>query len=151
MTWTYHGPHGAGDPALSTLYQVRYLVGDTDTSEQLASDEEIAWQLTENPNVRLAAAEVADAIALQFSRQATLRSGDTSVDYTARAKQYATLAKQLRQRAGLRGAIPYAGGLSLAERDTNAAKADRVQPAFTRTLGDFSGEGPQSSDSQVWP
>ena len=38
MTWTY-----SGDPATNARDSIRFLVGDTDTNDQLVSDEEIAW------------------------------------------------------------------------------------------------------------
>ena len=36
MAWTY-----AGDPAASNLATVRFLIGDTDTTDQLLNDAEI--------------------------------------------------------------------------------------------------------------
>jgi hypothetical protein len=38
MTWTY-----SGDPGASTLDEVRFLIQDTDTDDQLLSDEEINY------------------------------------------------------------------------------------------------------------
>ena len=125
------------NPALSTQRDlVRYLVQDTLIADQLMQDEEIAAALSMNPNPRMAAAEIADRIALQFARRVTTRVGDTQVNYSDRAQQYSALARKLRQDAALRGAMPYAGGISVAEKQTYAAASDRVQPAFTRTMDD---------------
>ncbi len=41
MTWTY-----SGDPGDSALDEVRFLIQDTDTDDQLLSDEELAYLLT---------------------------------------------------------------------------------------------------------
>lgn len=38
MTWTY-----SGDPGASALDEVRFLIQDTDTADQLLSDEELAY------------------------------------------------------------------------------------------------------------
>jgi hypothetical protein len=128
MTWTYAGPQ-AGNLGI-----VRYLVADTDPTEPLAMDEEILWQLSQQTNVRLAAAEVASQIALFFARQGTVRRGDTLVEYGQRAAQYAALATQLRREAALRVGVPYAGGISVDDKRAQAADTDRVRPAFTRAL-----------------
>jgi len=115
---------------------VRYLVGDTDTTEQLVQDEEITYALTANPNVRMAAAEIALRIAIKFTREVTTRVGDTQVNWSDRAQQYSLLARQLRLEAALRGAIPYAGGIDAGDKATQAADPGLVQPAFTRALFD---------------
>lgn len=41
MTWTY-----SGDPGASALDEVRFLIQDTDTTDQLLSDEELAYLIT---------------------------------------------------------------------------------------------------------
>ena len=38
MAWTY-----SGDPSSSARDAIRFLVGDTDTNDQLVTNEEIAW------------------------------------------------------------------------------------------------------------
>ena len=38
MAWTY-----SGDPDSSALDSIRFLVGDTDTNDQLLANEEISW------------------------------------------------------------------------------------------------------------
>lgn len=132
MTWTYSMALTGNNDI------VRYLVGDVDTTDQLVQDEEIAFAVSQNPNVRLAAAEIADRIALKFARGVTTRVGETQVNYSDRAKPYAALAKQLRLEAGLRSALPYAGGISIADKAGQNAHTDRVAPAFTRQMDDKS-------------
>lgn len=64
MTWTY-----SGDPSTSDRDAVRFLVADTDSTDPLINDEEIAYLLavyTEPPHAATAAAR---AIAAKFSRQ----------------------------------------------------------------------------------
>jgi hypothetical protein len=140
MTWTY-----SGDPGTHAVAAVRYLVQDTDMTEQLAQDEEILWQLGQNPNVRLAAAEVAQQIALKFARQATVRRGDTAVEYGKRAEQYAAMAVRLKREASIRGGKPYAGGIAAADKQTQEQDTDRVAPAFTRRMHDEALTGPEDT------
>lgn len=64
MTWTY-----TGNPASSDRDAVRFLVADTDSTDPLISDEEIAYLLdlyTEAPHAAVGAAR---AIAAKFSRE----------------------------------------------------------------------------------
>jgi len=52
MTWTY-----SGNPANSSSDAVRFLIGDTDTTDQLISNEEIAYLVTVHGNIRRVASE----------------------------------------------------------------------------------------------
>ena len=114
---------------------VRFLVTDTNSADQLVQDEEIYWVLQQYPDVRRAAAETAQQIAMQFARKPkSLRATDTAVDYGTRAEQFQRLAAQLTRDAGLGIAQPYAGGLSIGEQQTAREDTDRVDPLFTRRL-----------------
>jgi len=126
--WSY------SSPLADTKDQVRFLVQDTDSTAPLIQDEEIVWQLMEFPNVRRAAAEVASQIALKFARTPDIKDGDTTVSYSQRATQYAALARTLKREATLLAAVPYAGGISIADKQTGEADTDRVRPAFSREL-----------------
>lgn len=128
MTWSYAAP------GVTTRDTVRFLVQDTVNDEPLVQDEEIDWVLTQFTDVRVAAAQVAETIARLFARQANTKTPELSVDFTARAKQYMTLATQLRRDSAELGAIPYAGGISTADKETQESVTDRVAPAFTTTL-----------------
>ena len=133
MTWSY-------DPAESTAKDIiRGLVSDIDITDQLLANETIAAQLTRTPNVYWAAYYLAQRIARQLARLVTTKVGDTQVNYSDLAKHYALLSTDLRQTALFQGGggMPYAGGLSQAEKTTAAEDTDRVAPAFTRrTLDD---------------
>lgn len=95
MTWSYA-------VALSTEKDmVRAIVGDTDTTDQLVSDELIAIYLSggtlAQATVQLAAAEVATVISAKFARKVnSLSAGGTSVNWGDIAKRYRDLADQLR-------------------------------------------------------
>jgi hypothetical protein len=92
MTWSY-----SGDPASSDRDAIRFLIGDTDTDDQLLSNEEIDYCITQGgPSVYQAAHDCAYAIASKFSRMATSKSvGDMSLSYSDRAQAYFTLANEL--------------------------------------------------------
>lgn len=130
MTWTYNSPF-ANDKDT-----VRYLVADTDSDDPLATDEEILWQLTQTATVSGAAVAVAEQIARKFARYATVRSQDTQVDWSARATQYRQIVIDLREQLQSSDIVPYAGGISISEKDTVEEDTDRVRPAFTVDLHD---------------
>lgn len=96
MTWSY-----SGDPANSANDKVRFLCGDTDTTNQQVSNEEIAFLLSEwNSNAYLSAAFACDAISGKYSAKADLsRSvGDLSISsqYGASARTFMERAASLR-------------------------------------------------------
>lgn len=126
MTWTYTST----DPSGTTRDQVRTYIGDTDTTDQLLTDEQIAFALTEGGTVSLAAAIAADWIAATFARKADKSVGDLSISYSQTAQQFSKLADRLRSESS-RISLPYFGGISQSAKDTREADTDRVKPAFT--------------------
>lgn len=123
MTWTY-----TESPATSDRDWVRFEIGDTDTTDQLLSDEEIASLITDRGSKEAAALAAAEGLAAQFARKVTKAVGDLRINYSDLAKQYRELAKSLKTKAGLRKARPIAGGISISRKDTVEADTDRVKP-----------------------
>ena len=132
MTWTYDG-----NPQANTKDEVRYLVGDTDTTDQQVSDEEITYQLAENPNVYRAAAEVCLALSLKYARQVQTTVGTYSASFQQRSEAYKALYADLRRKAARRAASVYVGGISQADKSTVEQDADRVVPYFGRDNSGF--------------
>lgn len=130
MPWTY------ASPLVEAKDVVRYLVGDVTAARPLVDDGEIMYALAQQPNVRLAAADIADAIALRLALRATMRVGDTQTNWSDRAPIYAALATKLRREAALESALPYAGGISLGDKEAHAAQTDAFVPSFTRAHAD---------------
>lgn len=98
MTWTY-----SGDPSSHDRDKVRFLVGDTDTTDQLVSDEEIAYLLTEAGDPYRAAHDACMAIAAKFTRKAQSKSvGDLSISYADRAAAFREQAAAILRQAGRR-------------------------------------------------
>lgn len=140
MTFTY-----SGNPDTSDQDAVRFEIQDTDQSQPLISDEEIAYMLVREGSVLRAAAGCCEVIARNFARRAdlTLTSGTDTVKrtYTTMASNYLAMAEKLRQRTSAAGGAPWHGGGSLARKDQLAGEADRVQPRFGRDDFTLPGEG----------
>lgn len=126
MVWHYLSPQ------LSAKDAVRYLVGDTIEARPLVQDGEILYALSLTTDVRLAAASVAEQLSRQLALRPDIRTQDTSVSWSQAAKQFASLAKDLRLQVSLGAAMPYAGGLSQSEKADASGDSDKVQPLFTR-------------------
>jgi hypothetical protein len=137
------------EPGASDKDTVRLLVGDTDPDKRQLHDEEIAWFLTENSNVYLAAAEAAKAIAALYGRDVDKQVGDLKISASQRQKQYLDLAKQLRSRVG-RSISPYAGGISRSDKIAVEQDTDRVRPAFRRNQFDNPGTVDPPGSTSGW-
>lgn len=90
MTWTY-----SGDPGSSTRDLVRFLIGDTDTTDQLLTNEEIDYLITTFTDGYSAAIGAVNALIAKFARQVdeSKKVADLSLSrsLTARVAQYTTL------------------------------------------------------------
>jgi hypothetical protein len=87
----------------------------------------------------------AEAIAAKYARMVTNSQSDVhgnhilTRNYSDRFKHYKELAKTLDQRRSSTalasgGAGVYAGGISIADKETRSSDTDRIAPAFTRDL-----------------
>jgi hypothetical protein len=132
MTWSF------SEASLSTSEkdQVRLLIGDTDTNDQLISDEAIAFYLSSRGNsVNLAAADACDSIAAKFARQVDTKNGALSVSASQRSAAYRQLGADLRsQNAELCGA--FFGGQSIDGKIDLETDTDAIQPRFARGMND---------------
>jgi hypothetical protein len=126
MTWTY-----SGNPASTTRDAVRFLVGDTDTTDQLISDEEIAYIVQENPAINRSASESARAIAAKFARLMSRSIGGLSADFSAKYRQYIELADNLLSKDELKPVSPYISGFSRSAKKAVELDTDR-EPTFSR-------------------
>lgn len=142
MTFTY-----GGDPANSNLEAVRFLLGDTVDATHVFEDEEINWALAENGNIYFAAALVADLAVAQFSGGSesnvkTKTVGALSISYADKEKadEYRKMAASLRVKGALNSVIvPYSGGISIDDKETQEADTDWDKPYFTRGMHDYPG------------
>lgn len=130
----------SGDPATSDLDAVRFLIGDKVEANCLVQDQEIDYALAQESSVRLAAANIAEAIAAKATQEVSWVRGRVEYRPGEMADRYYKLAKMLRdQETGL-GSYgidsAYAGGISVTTVDANQQDADTVQPRFTRNQFD---------------
>lgn len=134
-----------GDPSASDVNAVRFEMGDTDPYAPLLTDQEVDWAILQetgvaaNPNTAVitganllrAAARCMLSLARKFAAQADSEIGSLKLNYSKMADQYAKRAQELfAKAAGLN--VPYAGGMSISEKEGFAQDSDAVQPAFTR-------------------
>lgn len=132
MAFTY-----SGDPASSSRDAVRFLIGDTDSTDAQLQDTEIAYLLTQDPTPAKAAANAARAIAAKYGRLVDFAVGDLRYSYAQRQKAYLDLAAQLEAQAAVSGSIQFkATGISRADKEAAREMEDRVKPAFTRETMD---------------
>lgn len=127
MTWTY-----SGDPSGSDKDKVRFLVSDTNSNAQLVQDEEINWALSEE-GIYGAASIVARSIAANYAKKADFTAGkDLSVSYARQSKAYSDLADKLVSKASNISPLPFAGGISVSDKENYEADTDRVSPKFRK-------------------
>lgn len=142
MTWSY-----SGNPSDSSLDEVRFLVGDTDSADQLVQNEEISYAIATESSSLLAAVRVLRALAGKWARKADKAVGDLKISYSQLQKSFLALADKLEKTelspltGGLKG-TPYAGGISISDKDSVADNTDRAEPAFKRGLHD---------NPELWP
>lgn len=141
MTWTY-----GGDPSANDRDAVRFLIGDTDTTDQQLSDEEIAFLLTDRGSVAAAAHAAVLALIARLARLVDKSVGDLRLSYSQRQAAYKTLLGQIERRMALRTATPFAGGISVAQKDSVGDDTDRVVPAFERDQFDHPGTTSDNDD-----
>ena len=135
MSWSY-----SFDPASNHRDKVRFLIGDTDTADQQLQDEEIDAVLEDSSDdPYLAAINCAEGLSAKWSRKANKSVGDLSISYGSVAKSFSDLAQRLRRTASLQLAAPYAGGISIADKDSVEDDSDRVVPAFSVGMHDYPG------------
>lgn len=117
MAWTY-------STALTlTRDKVRFLIGDTDTNDQQLSNEEIAGIIALTHGVYQAAALCARGLESKYARQADKWVGDLKILASQKARRYADLADRL-ERGKRTHQTPFAGGTSIAAKDTLEADTD---------------------------
>ena len=133
MTWTY----SVSDLGTSQKDDVRMLIGDTDVTSPQLQDEEIGYALVQRPSLFGAAALCCRSLAAKYAISVTTAAGDTKLQNSDISKAYARLAASFDAQAAQSGAgLPYAGGISVTDKQSVAEDSDRVEPQFTIGLDD---------------
>jgi hypothetical protein len=133
--WSYSASNLNTTTASGRLNSVRLLVGDTDSADQLAQDEEILFAISQaNNNIYYAAAWVCRTVAAKFSRMVdTTLDGALSAKYSTRSKQYQQLAAQVEaqgKKTSGKSLGVFGGGYSSSSMQVVNEDLDRVKPAF---------------------
>lgn len=143
----------------ATIDRVRYLVGDQDTSDELARDDEYVWALCENgDNIYQAAAVIARGIAGKFARRVNTAADGVSTEMSQMFDHYSKLAGDLAAIAesrtgsssgGVAIGAPIVTGIDTAEVRAQRASTTRVQNRAYPGLDDNPGIKSTAEDQQV--
>jgi len=131
-----------GDPAGSDNDAVRALLGDTSTSTALLSDSEVSWLVAQHANVYYAASVGADmlfannanAVVSKKVGDLALMTGSVSGGVSL---NYQQLSAELRATAARLGVAPFAGGISIADKDTQIGDSDWDNPDISLGMHDY--------------
>lgn len=112
---------------------VRFLIQDVQSTRPLCADEEIVWALASEANVYTAAALCCDILVARSANVKNRWIGDLRVSNDPTF--YRGLALILRSK-GASHQMPFAGGISLADKQEQQQDPDATQPRAFRTLLD---------------
>ena len=121
MTWSFN------ESLATDRDLVRLELGDTDTTDQLVTDELIAALLLTEKTVLATAAKLAEHLQAKFSRKVTSAEGPIRAQLSDMSEKYRKLANDLRRRSGNAGlAAPVVSGTSKAKMAEVRANTDRA-------------------------
>jgi len=141
MSWSF-------DDSLTTdRDKVRLKIGDTDTNDQILSNETIDALLTEHSDdVMLTTISSVRAIigkyARQMNRGAVGMSADMSIFVTHYQDLLSDLIKQNRGNSGAR----YKSAFNISRKDTIESNSDYITPFANVGMDDYPGSGQRSPD-----
>lgn len=131
--WTYDPEELGTDTLEERKNSVRFLVGDTDTTDQQVQNEEIIFALGQtSQNLYFAGAFVAESIQAKFARFATSEVDRTlRIRYSDLQEHYRNLALDLRAKGTKYGAGMgvSAGGINTLQMEI--ARQNPIRPAAT--------------------
>lgn len=126
----------SGDPSSSDNDAVRFLLQDTDCASNIFEDEEIAWVLTQEANIYMAAACLLDtAINASSGSLASKKVGDLSLAWNLTETR--SRIKMLQAKGRTRYELPSVPAENRDAKRDLREDPDRVQPFFTREIHDI--------------
>ena len=133
VTWTYNPASGLAKDT------VRLLIGDTVVTDPQMQDEELAVFIAARGTLYGAAADACRSLAAKYSRSVTQSGGGSaSAAFSDLSKAYTRMAVTLDAKGVGLAAMPYAGGISIADKQLDLDDDDRVPPRFRSGLDDNS-------------
>lgn len=133
MSWSYDKTDLSTTSASGRLNIVRFLVGDTDSTDKQVDNEEILFGLSQNNNNTYSAASfVCRVIAAKYARQVNLNLDDQiEAEYGELHKHYLSLAEELEYQGKKSKALGVkAGGISKATMESVRQLTDRPNSNF---------------------
>lgn len=123
--WSY-----SNDPSNSTRDMVRFLIGDTDISNQQLKNAEIDALVTLYSDSRSAAIQACRILAAKYTRDVSKTVGPISISASERAAAYLTLAAELEAGLNIAAATlsaPYLSGASVNDKQTDELDTDVIK------------------------
>ena len=143
MAFSYTSPLDGGH------HEIRFLVGDVYSDTPLLTDEEILYQLAMSGDTFETAARCCEAIAARLGQESDLSiPGQMQAKLSQRRQAFLEHAQSLRARAVF-AAMPYAGGISVADKLGVSRDTDRMRSPFYRNQDAYPGIQ-TSSGASVW-
>ena len=133
MSWSYDKTDLNTSTTSGRLNVVRFLTGDTNSSDEQISNEEVIFGLAQNNNnIYATAAWVCRTIASKYARQVNLNLDDQiEAEYGELHNHYMRLADMLEYQGKKNSTLGVkAGGLSKATMDAVRQLTDRPESAF---------------------
>lgn len=124
--WSY-----SGDPSASTKDAIRFIVGDTDSDDQLITDAEINYLIARHGTINRTASEAARSIAAKFARLMNRSIGGLSADFSSKYRQYMELADNLLSKEETDPVSPFISGYKRSEKEARELDLDR-ETTFSR-------------------
>ena len=137
ISWSY-----SGSPGDSDLDEVRFRAQLTDSSDQRISNEEITFILTKESTNTGAAAFCCELLSVKYASEVDVTvggDGEFKIKASQLSEQFAKRAADLRREAS-EHASPWAASISVAGKEAQENRDDRVKPAFTRDQLDRKGK-----------
>lgn len=122
FTWT-------GNPAASTIEQIRWEINDTDSANPKFQDHEIQYAYDQEHTILKAAARLCEQLASKYADDVDRSLGPLRLSLGKKVDAYRQKARDLRRRAAAY-ATPYAGGISKADELVFENDSDLNQPNF---------------------
>ena len=134
MTFSY-----SNNPGTSSRDLLRFLTGETTQELSVLSDEEIDYLLTQQTDVTQAAITAVKRILAALSQDNLVSADGITRDIKGRREALTALLTNLKQETILTGtgAVPFVGGVSRDEEETQRERTDRVPHSFELGRDDY--------------